>query len=892
MTRSNHRADTNPATTAVPLPRRCLRAWILLAALSAGGAAGGWRDDASRVTLENAALRAQLQGGVLYRLTDRVRGVDLFALDPAALPAQVAPWGPAYGKAVHLDLDACAYEQEAAGDALTSTFRSPAGSTWILQWRMEAGDLVLHVSARTAEPVRHLRVLFPGCDIAGQSLLKVDHYGAAHEVRAPWKGAMGDAAPYSFSTSSVHPLVALFNGERSGWLVEGRDLDLGPANLRVRGRGDTADLIFVRVFAVRTRTPVMFEIRLRAWHGAWQDAVDPYVDWLEHAVGFVPLEQKRAAWAADIRSQAYVNVGDFAGLDELATRLEPARTLIGRMVGYRHHAMDIRWPDYELTDTARRWFRHARDLGFHVGAHVNTNGISKDYPDLIRRFAPGLLLTSIDDAGNPTYYGIPGAHRHVYCSAAYKPWRDYLVAQLEDMVDAGVDLIYLDESMAPNGAFIADGITGIEGLMLLQKQILEAYPHVAIETEQFNPMSLRHASFALTTLPLGHPLSGYIFQRFARVVPEGHYYQPYNQEHLDAFQTWGHFVPGARGEPTWLAIAGAFQRFDLRPASRLPRAAHQLSGFRGAEGVTAFFERHATKRGLVVYRPGAEPRWFGTRHFGIRAWPGPGVLRDYDPGTESFLDWLVFDGSTMLGLDPRRTYVPDAQGTLPADQFHVTAVSDDFNLFFDEDRRIRGQDVGRDGGWWKVIFSGHGTVEMAVPDDEVDVYLDGRPVAIDRNTRSARADVSASPQGPAVLLAVRRTDVPLRGRWDELPWQVPRCQRPYYVSATDRGLATSLGSTAQIAGRFPAAPRLRLTGSYAPRDGGTMQTSGDAVIRVNGQEVLRHPGGPRPFSPHAFDIDVSSFAGRHVLLEFACEGSVHGTSMADWLDPRVVAGGE
>ena len=44
------------------------------------------------------------------------------------------------------------------------------------------------------------------------------------------------------------------------------------------------------------------------------------------------------------------------------------------------------------------------------------------------------------------------------------------------------DVIYLDQSMAPGGKFLIDGVNGIQGLMLLMKETLAAHPDVAIGT--------------------------------------------------------------------------------------------------------------------------------------------------------------------------------------------------------------------------------------------------------------------------------------------------------------------------------------------------------------------------------------------------------------------------
>ena len=54
--------------------------------------------------------------------------------------------------------------------------------------------------------------------------------------------------------------------------------------------------------------------------------------------------------------------------------------------------MDFGYPDYTLDKTAIKWIQRARQLGFHVGVHFNTAGISKDRPELLERFKEGLLV--------------------------------------------------------------------------------------------------------------------------------------------------------------------------------------------------------------------------------------------------------------------------------------------------------------------------------------------------------------------------------------------------------------------------------------------------------------------------------------------------------------------
>ena len=862
--------------------------------LAKAGALGSWRNITNRTTLENDALQARFQAGLLYELKDRVTGKTLISIDPEKLPAEMAIFGKS-----GFNLDECTISQKVTADSFVSVYVGAKKIRWELHWSIETGqgDLILESSGRTTEPVNQISVSFSGCDIMDHKLITVSNYGAGLEFVGPWTTHARDLkTELDPPGRSVQPLVALFQGDGSGWLIEGRDLKIGPSNLSLYGQGQTVELLMTRGFYPETKTPEMFEIRIRTYRKYWQDAVDKYMDWLEKDVGFIPIDKKSQKWVKDIRTQAYVNVGDFDGLEALAKRLDPAKTILGRMGGYRPYSWDQNFPNYKPSEHAASWFKRARELGFHVGAHINKGGLDPVYKDLVERFQRGFQEIWTDAEGNEkwngpgpphggrivvetkngkrTYSGVPPTV--IYSSNANKDWRGYLIEQMRDLVEAGVDMIYLDESMCTTGNFFMDGITGIQGIMALEKEILETYPHVVIETEGINPMCARWSSFALTQHKLGNPLSGYIYSRFAKILPESEMYQPINVKHMDEFQSFGFILPGASTEESWLQIAEAFQKFDLAADVRLELKSYQLFGYRGAGGITAFYEKHKNKRGLVVYTTGKDPQWYGMRVTGIKSWSGPGALRD----------WAVYDGDTLLALDPGQTYIFDKAVTLSPDKFHITSVPQNFSLYRDGSRRIRRQDIGKNGSFYKVNFIGNGQIKMFVPDDVL-VFLDGKEVSVDRQNNLATVQIAATSEKPSVLLAYPKSETELVGKWSTLPWQTPPKEHTGYVVAQGEGFFNHVAGTAQIIGRFPDAKSIRLQGSWTMS--GRPMSVGDAVVRLNGREIMRVPPGPEPYNKlQSFDVDISAFAGRYVLLEFAVDGKSHGPSPANWYAPQIV----
>ncbi len=607
--------------------RRVLLLTFLAAAISQSAwislAAGPASDTA---TLTTTALEVVVERGMPVSIVNRMTGQTLIAREPDAGPETVALFGPA----VLNPAEARTQQRANVGEVVTRC-EFPDGSAWLLRWLADpSGDIILRASGRSRHPVGQFRFPLSGCDIRTMKLVTVTNFGVGLVRQAPWQEPPADPARDEYFPEYVQPLVALFQGASGGFLIEGRCLEVGPANLIAHGRGDTADLTFIRGFPRPTRAPAMFEIRIRAYSGRWQVAVDPYVEWMESGLGMVPLERRQPSWVRDIRAQTYVDPREWvqgegiAKLERIATQLDPRKTLLGKISEYRpipEFGFDMGYPDYTPTEEARKFIRRARELGFHVSVHVNTTGIDMRFSDLIERFRPGLKQTGWSELGEPVYWGprfrnAYGQVNFAYCSTAHKPWREHMIACMRDVVDAGADIIYLDESHTPTGAVLVDGETAIQGVMALQREILDAYPHVAIQTEQFNPMNARHAAFALTSMQLGHSLSGYLFHRFVKVCSWYGMYQLTEEAALDGWERWGFLLPGAESDAAWLEIARAFQDYDLAPDPARELGEHELSAFRGAAGVSASFVKQDGWRGLLLRHPNGSEEWFGRRQTG------------------------------------------------------------------------------------------------------------------------------------------------------------------------------------------------------------------------------------------------------------------------------------
>lgn len=843
-----------------------------------------WRQSEYMTTLQNITLRAKFQAGNLCELYDRVNGQTLLYKETNQLEAVIPLFG---ASSVHLDFADIA--QTVQSDSVQTTYSWPDGTSWNIHWSFDGDDLVLQTSAQSPSAVAGFYINLSGCDMTDHSVTAIDGYGVCHTMTAPYTGALmvanggtqKNAMPWTF----CQPMVILFEGSSGGWVIEGRDINIGPSNIRPFGEGATADMVISRAFpdTLATQTPALFEVRIRTYDTVWQDAVDPYIAWMENDVGFVPIDQKTNTWIQNIFTQSYVTCTDFGSLNALAQRIDPSKTYLGRQAEYRNYAFDKGFPDYSVSASAVSWLGQARSLGFHVGVHTNIGAIDRNFTDLIEQMEPGLLQTGTDGNGEPIWSGHPS---FVHCSSAYRPWREHFINAIEDVVAAGADVIYLDEA-GPLGKFVVDGVTATEGVMTMEQEIMEAYPGVVIQTEGMNPCISRHAYFALIQHPPVHQLSGYIFSHFIKLIPEGYMYSPIDLQNFDDYACSGYILPGSdtsRSE-SWLEIIDAFQQFDLAANSRLPRGSNQFSGFFGPNQVEAYFEKTATSRYLMVYRPYNDPQQYGVRHTNITQWPGPGAIED----------WLIFDdGNNLLGLDPERTYWFDETAVLDHNRFHVTAVPADYLPYQNDNRRTIPQEIGLNESNFRVFFSGNGQMEMFV-EDAFDAYLDDQQVIVDRQSDSATVTISASQSNPSVLRVFARSEQILEGYWVDLFWSRPQHKissvSPQYTLYPPYGIYTNVSGEAFIIGKFPFAESIRLQGSYGMQDN-ALQSKGDGVIKINGSEVLRiDPGQGPPYDMIPFDIDITDFRGQYAMVEFGCDGDIRLFEGADWVAPRFVITG-
>jgi hypothetical protein len=571
--------------------------------------------------LQNTSLKATFRSGILCELTNLHTGVSL------ALQSQQTDISKLnlFGDGQLYDLTSAKISSSESSDRLLYIYSFPDSTILKVDWKLDrTGDMVLHMSARSPKPVHQIRAALFGLDISRHKLVTVTNFGIGTVIRAPYTDKADVSTDESVDWPDyyyVQPLVALFEGSMGGFFIEGRCKDIGPARVVALGNGKTTDLVFSKLYAQASYKLDMYEIRIRSYAGNWYKAADPFVKWMEYGQGFVPLDRQHPKWIRDISGQTYNDpqwdpAGATKKLDDIAKVLAPSKTILGKTSEWRlpKWGFDQGWGDYSFSDDVRAYFKRAKEIGFHTAVHFNSSGIYLGFKDLITRFEPGLRPKGTNPDGTVKYYGYNGewGNGHgpvtfVWCSHAYQPFNDFMMEWIDKVVEAGVDIIYLDEAMTPTGRFLVNGKTSIQGSMDFMKQIRTRHPNVAVMTEQFNPMC-KYAAFALTSHDLGHPLSGYLTRKFTKVINGYGQYELSDPKALESYWSWqgdripgwGDIVPGWGGREIWENITKTFQKYDLKIAPEIPLKPNQLSAYKGRNGVTAFYEKTPQGMELVV----------------------------------------------------------------------------------------------------------------------------------------------------------------------------------------------------------------------------------------------------------------------------------------------------
>jgi len=232
----------------------------------------------------------------------------------------------------------------------------------------------------------------------------------------------------------------------------------------------------------------------------WRSAVKDYARWMSDVFGMAPFDRRAhlQPWMKEIGLTVIFHgiahdgkIGyDFktiaSTLTDLARRYPAHKTLV-KITGFEGN-IDRRWPTgapaQELGGEAgfQHLIKTAHALGYHVLPHLNVWGASFENPA-----TQELLKYQIfDQEGRPATWSFDYDQDEIaeeifaYISPDAPQWRSVLKEKIRELIERGVDAIYLDQT----GTFINDLYHNhYRGLKDLYTELYETFPSIQFTCE-------------------------------------------------------------------------------------------------------------------------------------------------------------------------------------------------------------------------------------------------------------------------------------------------------------------------------------------------------------------------------------------------------------------------
>jgi hypothetical protein len=256
----------------------------------------------------------------------------------------------------------------------------------------------------------------------------------------------------------------------------------------------------------------------------WRNAVAGYAQWMSNAFGMSPFAQRPnlQSWMKDIGLTVILHgiahdgkIGyDFQSMASCLSnlsRLYPANKTLIKITGFEG-SIDRHWPTSKPSNELggeqgfRNLIRIAHHLGYHVIPHLNIWGASFEKSE-----TKELLKHQIrDQEGRPVTWSYDYDQDEIaeeifaYISPDVPEWREILKGKIREVIEFGVDAIYLDQT----GTFINDLCHDhYSGLRTLYEELSASFPTTQFTCEA--PITEISASLCsvLCGIPIFHEQS-------------------------------------------------------------------------------------------------------------------------------------------------------------------------------------------------------------------------------------------------------------------------------------------------------------------------------------------------------------------------------------------------
>jgi|GEM_PF-3707207 len=815
----------------------------------------------NRVTIRSHTLTATIESGELMKLVNNLTGSVLVNNTKGFVEPKIVSDG------LKGEEWKCRLSEHRSGHA-TYLMSSSDGVKIKVFWGVDTGtgDILLRMRVTSGALISRFTFPVSGIDIDSHQAVLPSNFGDCEVIQAPQTGVFS-----SEDTSQMAVSLFLFEGKTNSWAITYNDKEELNKGFVLTASDKTADAEIVQKMEFGSKSFAVFPVRFQACKGSWHTLADRFArDWMVKKLEYAPISQQ-LPWVKGIRASVGFNNYDVMKpelLDDLSKKLVPSQTLLYTPV-WRTNAMDFGYPDYTPSADFIKWCKHARELGFHVCAHFNSFGVNKGMTEYFDRFKPGMNPVfpgwgvKDPDTGFLMWSLDGGRSGHYYVSPCYKPWRDFYVQAVKPAIEAGADVIHLDESHSPMTCPVENrDILNIRlGDVALHQALKNAYPQVALQEEAYNDVNTRFSSFAQDTAAAKHNLVHYIFSKFVKFVTrpgaDDLNAQRDGYERIGMKLPWGQY-PLTDGV---IEEMRAFQDYELDPALNASLLPNQKAAFSGKGKVKAFLENDGKVRGLTVYLADGTSRKFNTVYTGVNEYAGM-----------SLPDWLIYDENRLIGLDPKTLYRL-TPGSMPQDAFHVSSVPNDFSL-------IRGV-AGVNKDYFIVEFTANGPVKAFVPAGITEVYINGEKPERQGNT------VSFTAKGKTSFIAFGASEALTPGDINAMPWAVDGMANgqstPYFL-ARGAGFFHHAGGRAHVVGVMPTKSPLHLVGSFG-MDGHAKNGMVGRII-INGKTQIELDETKYPWVTKDFNVDISSFAGQKVMIQLETDGT-GGYNYGGWNSLRV-----
>lgn len=606
-------------------------------------------------------MQVSFRGPTVQSMTNRLTGethiqvpgpglIDLNLQDPTGALLQAASWSTQVDPTTGTTVGVLALSE------------SSRQVKMIVGWDSANDEVFVRLSGQSTKPgVRALVWGLQGFSSSGKFLLPAQ------------AGIQFDKQSNPPNFSFAYPThwesqFAIYESSGGGVLLYARDPKLLFKRLEGTRQSGTLDLVMwtfaLGPWSSATEVPSM-EWRLKTFRGSWRGAVDLYRAWSQSVLP-ARVPDARRDWVKRIRAVITIFETETRFLDMVAQELDPSKTLI-YLVNWRAAGFDVDYPDYTAKPETTAFVQYAHGLGFHVMLHANAIGVTTSnaaYNSVaqyqLRDPETGDLLFwpwGLWPAGPPPPVFLQS---YAFISPASSAYRTLFVQALQGVMQTvQPDALHLDAGgvMLNDGNGLIEGMTSIEGMIQLHRDLASTFPQVVFGYESETEALAGFHGFAQrwsSDFP-SHPVSTYLmgsdvkFFGFLDQPNPGEagfvdYVRRYEAQGVIPTITVAHdddLNPSQPGTPPVLQVLQLWQQHDFAPDWNGDWTGQHFRYISADGRTTATVQDSGTVVSLVV---GGQTIYQRVRNANSIS-------------SSSFIpQWAAYDSSTLFGLDSNREY--------------------------------------------------------------------------------------------------------------------------------------------------------------------------------------------------------------------------------------------